>query len=150
MKQLEEESTMTWKSLLERFLDIFSLKLVLLKRGISNDSYDVYDAEIATASGNCSCIIYTLSGESSQKDIDVYYRKTIDGCYSVIYPVRHVIGPTEEEVCFRMLKTIVGTEIRWVKEDFLGNVLETCHVEVPRIPTSSIHAARIGLDMLFS
>lgn len=148
MKQLEEESTMTWKSILERFLGIFNLKLVLLKRGISNDNYEAYDAKIVPTSGNSTCIIHALSEESSQKDADVYYRKTIDGHYSVIYPIRYVIGHTEEEACFRMLKAIVGTEIHWVKEDFLGSILETYHVEVPRISTSSIHAARISLDMV--
>ena len=138
MKQLKEESSMTWKSLLERLLDNLGLKLVILKLN-HPINYESYDARIATASGNSICAIHTHSGES--------ILKAIDGNYYIRYPIRHIFGSTEE-VCSRMLKAIVGTEIRWVKKDNSVNFIEICHVKVPRILTSSIHAAKINLDMV--
>lgn len=138
MKQPKEESSMTWKSLLERLLDNLGLKLVILKLN-HPINYESYDARIATASGNSICAIHTHSGES--------ILKAIDGNYYIRYPIRHIFGSTEE-VCSRMLKAIVGTEIRWVKKDNSVNFIEICHVKVPRILTSSIHAAKINLDMV--
>lgn len=111
MKQLKEESSMTWKSLLERLLDNLGLKLVILKLN-HPINYEFYDARIATASGNSICAIHTHSGES--------ILKAIDGNYYIRYPIRHIFGSTEEEVCSRMLKAIVGTEIHWVKKRQFG------------------------------
>lgn len=139
MKQPKEESAMTWKSLLERLLDNLGLKLVILKLN-HPINYESYDARIATASENSICAIHTHSGES--------ILKAIDGNYYIRYPIRHIFGSTEEEVCSRMLKAIVGTEICWVKKDNSVNFIEICHVKVPRILTSSIHAAKINLDMM--
>lgn len=139
MKQPEEESPMTWKSILERFLDNLGLKLNILKMGNSTD----YDARVA--SGNGFCAIDTLPGESPHK--------VIDGCYHVHYPISHAFGHTEEEACSRMLKAIVGNEIRLIREFNPCNLkwnFKICNMKIPRISTSSIHAARINLDMLFS
>lgn len=139
MKQTEEESTMTWKSILERFLDNLGLKLNILKMGNSTD----YDVRVAF--GNGLCAIDALPGESPHK--------VIDGCYHVHYPISHAFGHSEEEACSRMLKAIVGNEIYLIREFNPCNLkwsFKACNIKIPRISTSSIHAARISLDMLFS
>lgn len=145
MKQGEEErSILSWKNLLERLLDHLGLKLVILEP----DSFIIdWISTITDASGEHACIIHNLPSESIQRTVD-------DNC-SIIYPKGRIPGSSEEEACSRMLKAIVGAEVRWLsiskeeKEEKDSRKTFVTHVvEVPRISTSSIYAARMSLDVL--